>query len=124
MKVAHTIVAVLADPAECEVNLVFAGLRVTLAADEAALLADMLRNGFELLLSPQLGAAATMETSNASDLAAMSGDEQPSPICWDVAARPGAATAAGSEEAQAKTRKLIWGRMKDKGLSLPEKHRT
>jgi hypothetical protein len=124
MKVAHTILAVLADLAECEVNLVFAGLRVTLAADEAALLANMLRCGLELLPSPQLEAAAAMGASNASDLAAMSVDEQPDPICWDVAARPGAATAAGSEEAHQKTRKLIWGRMKDKGLSLPEKYRT
>ena len=120
MKVAHAIVAVLADPTECEVSLVFAGLRVTLTADEAALLANMLRCGLELLPSLQLEAAAATATSNTRHLVAMRGDEKPGPICWDVSARPDATMAAGSEEAHEETRKFIWGRMKDKGLSLPE----
>jgi hypothetical protein len=124
MKVTQEILTVLADPAAFEVNVVMSGLRVMLTAAEAALLANMLRNGLELLKPQELAAAPATERSNTGYIAAMLRDDPPGPNRRDDAADLEPVITAASEEAREKTRALIRARIRDKGLSLWKGHRT
>jgi hypothetical protein len=123
MKVTQEILTVLADPAALEVSVVMPGVRLTLTAAEAALLANMLRNGLGQLKPQDQAATPATERSNAGYAEAMLRDDH-GPNRRDDAANLEPAIAAESEEAHEKTRALIRARIRDKGLSLWKGNRT
>ena len=114
MKVTQETVTVLPNVAAGEVNIILAGLHITLTLDESSLLASALASSLEQLHgSPRPEAAAEAWSVGRSMSAA------PDP-------RPGSAgkdAAAGSEAIQQRTRALILASMRDKGLSLREENR-
>ena len=92
MKVTQELVTVLADPAAGEVNVVLAGYRLALSAEEAAALAEGLAAGLGRLRQAQAPAEP-----------------------WQVQRAPGEA-----EAMQSRTRALIQATMREKGLTLRE----
>ena len=102
-RVAREVVSVLPDPVAGEVNVVVAGYRISLTADEAALLARGLLNSLGQLRWGEKRAAG-QPASNLS-----------------VASPPEAA--AEPDAAQQRHRTLIQASIRDKGLSLREERR-
>ncbi len=93
MRVTQEAVTVLANPVAGEINIILGGLRITLSADESALLAGGLVNGLEQLRAMAKAEAAMPET-------------------WGVG------RADEAEAMQQRTRALIQATIRDKGLSL------
>jgi hypothetical protein len=119
-RVAREIVSVLPDPAAGEVNIVLSGYRISLTADEAALLARGLLNALGRLRwgeTRSIGAAA----ANPS-LASLS--EAPPRAAAKDDAKPAVSPAPNSDAVQQRTRALIQASIKDKGLSLREERRS
>jgi hypothetical protein len=105
-RVAREIVSVLPDPVAGEVNVVVSGYRISLTADEAALLARGLLNS--------LGQLRWGETRAAGQPAANP----------PVTGSPEAPAAIEPEPAQQRHRTLIQASIRDKGLSLREERRS
>ena len=103
-RVAREVVSVLPDPVAGEVNVVVSGYRISLTADEAALLARGLLNSLGQLRWGEKRAAGP-PLSNLS-----------------VAGPPEAA--AEPDAAQQRHRRLIQASIRDKGLSLREERRS
>jgi hypothetical protein len=115
MKVTQETVTVLPNAALGEVNIILAGLRITLTADESSLLARGLASSLEQLQGMQKQEAAAAETW---------GVGRSTPDAPDL--RSGSAgkdAAAESEAMQQRTRALIQASMRDKKLSLREEQR-
>jgi len=104
MKVTQELVTVWAEPDTNEINVVLAGLRLTLTADETALLATSLARGLERLRTPPPREAGESGVTVRKD---------------EAAAPPGEADAM-----QLRTRALIQASIRDKGLSLREENRS
>lgn len=114
MKVTQELVTVWAEPETDEVNFVVAGLRITLTAEETALLASGLARSLERLR----GARAR----DADEADAGTRPAEPAVIVRrdDGAALP----PAEAEAMQLRTRALIQASIRDKGLSLREETRS
>ena len=106
MHVAQELVSVLADPSTGEVHVVLAGWRISLNADEAALVTQGLLAGLD-----RLKAAARAEPAAPG-----------APWAVGRAGDPPSA-AADSEAMQVRTRALIQASIREKGLSLREEPR-
>lgn len=114
MKVTQETVTVLPNAVLGEVNIILAGLHITLTLDESSLLASELASSLEQLHgSPKPEAAAEAWGVGRSTPAAP--DPRPSPAGKDAATE--------SEAMQQRTRALIQASMRDKGLSLREEKR-
>jgi len=98
MQVTQEVVTVLADPLLGEVQIVLAGYRILLSAEEATLLAK--------------GLAASLERLHLHAAPAAS------PEPWQVDRAP-----ADAEAMQQRSRALIQATMREKGLSLREDER-
>lgn len=113
MKVTEETVTVLPDPALDEINIVLAGLCITLSADEALLLAHALAGGLERLQGMPEDAAAA-ETWLAGPL----------PFAPDPGRHAiGKQAVAEPETTRQRTRALIRASIRDKGLSLRAEQR-
>jgi len=116
-RVAREIVSVLSDPVAGEVNVVVSGYRISLTADEAALLARGLLNCLGQLRWGEKRAAGPSITSPA--------EAPPRASAAYEGAKPAASPAADeSDAAQQRHRTLIQASIKDKGLSLREERRS
>lgn len=119
-RVAREIVTVLPDPAAGEVNIVLSGYRISLTADETALLARGLLNCLGQLRWGEKRAAGDPGQSTTS-----LPETLPRASAKDAAAAPTLSpVAAESEAAQQRTRTLIQASIRDKGLSLREERRS
>jgi hypothetical protein len=113
MKVTQELVTVWAEPDANEVNVVLAGLRLTLTAEETALLASGLARGLERLRA--------MQPREAGETGARAGDGSGVIVRRDDAAAPPQGEA---DAMQLRTRALIQASIRDKGLSLREEPRS
>lgn len=118
-RVAREIVSVLTDPVAGEVNIVVSGYRISLTADEAALLArgvlnclGQLRWGEKRAAGQAIAGPPTTRTDEAPHAAY----EGAKPAVPPAAAEPDAA--------QQRHRTLIQASIRDKGLSLREERRS
>lgn len=114
MKVTPEIVTVWAEPDSDTVNIVLAGLRITLEVDEAVLLAGALARGLERLRS---NAPRAEETAHMERFAERPGEAAAVIVRKDP---PAAAASAEIEAMQLRTRALVQASIRDKGLSLRE----
>lgn len=113
MKVTQELVTVWAETDADEVNIVIAGLRLTLTAEETALLASGLARSLERLRAAQ--------PKDADEAGARPADT-PAVI---VRKDEGSAPPPGEADAmQLRTRALIQASIRDKGLSLREETRS
>jgi hypothetical protein len=113
MKVTQELVTVWAEPDADEINVVLAGLRLTLTAEESAQLAGGLARSLERLRAGQtkdLGEAG-MRPADTSGVIVRKDDGGGPP--------PGEA-----DSMQLRTRALIQASIRDKGLSLREETRS
>lgn len=119
-RVAREVVTVLPDPVAGEVNIVLSGYRISLTAEETALLARGLLNCLGQLRWSEKRA---LETAGHP---ATSLPEAPARAsAKDDGARHAAApVAVESDPAQQRARALIQASIKDKGLSLREERRS
>ena len=118
-RVAREIVSVLPDPVAGEVNIVVSGYRISLTADEAALLARGVLNCLGQLRWGEKRAAGQAIAGPP----AAHGDET-ARAAYE-GAKPGVPPAAGeAEAAQQRRRTLIQASIKDKALSLREERRS
>ncbi len=114
MKVTQETVTVLPNAALGEVNIILAGFRITLTADESLALASALASSLEQLQGMQKQEAAAEKwdvgrsTPAAPDLRSGSAGKD---------------AAAESEAMTQRTRTLIQASMREKGLSLREEQR-
>jgi 2-methylaconitate cis-trans-isomerase PrpF len=115
MKVTQEIVTVWAEPDVETINIVLAGMRITLDSDEAVALASALAKSLERLRAqPARGAG---EASVFERAAAKAPEPQTVIVRKDEPASP---TAAEVEAMQLRTRALVQASIRDKGLSLRE----
>jgi hypothetical protein len=111
MKVTQELVTVWAEPDANEVNVVLAGLRLTLTADETAILVNGLARSLE-----------RMRASHATgDSAPKAGDAPGVVVRKDEASAP---PQGETDAMQLRTRALIQASIRDKGLSLREEPRS
>jgi hypothetical protein len=115
MKITQETMTVLPNGALGEVNIIFAGHRVTLTADEASLLAIGLANSLEQLHGLQKHDATAAEAWGVGRSAPAAPEPRPAAAVKDAA--------ADSDGIQHRTRALIQASMRDKGLSLREEQR-
>jgi hypothetical protein len=121
-RVAREIVSVLPDPLAGEVNIVVSGYRISLTADETAVLARGLLNCLAQLRWGEKRAAghanASLSTTSLPEAPsrASAKDDGPKPAVSPVAVE--------SDAVQQRTRALIEASIRDKGLSLREERRS
>lgn len=112
MKVTQELVTVWAEPDADEINVVLAGLRLTLTAEETALLASGLARSLERLRAGH--------GRDAGEASAKPGEASGVIVRKDDAGAP-----QGEADAmQLRTRALIQASIRDKGLSLREETRS
>jgi len=111
MKVTQELVTVWAEPDADEINVVLAGLRLTLTAEETALLASGLARSLERLRAGH--------GRDAGEASAKPGEASGVIVRKDDAGAQGEADAM-----QLRTRALIQASIRDKGLSLREETRS
>lgn len=109
MKIKHEAVTVLPDAARGEVDIILAGLRITLTVDEFLLLAAGLANSLEQLQGIEQREAAEAETWDVGRSA---------PAAPDPRSGSSGKEAATEAEVLLRTRALIQATMRDQGLSL------
>lgn len=114
MKVTHETVTVLPNAALGEINIVLAGFRITLSADESMQLASALASSLE-----QLQGAHKHEAAAEKWGVGRSAQAAPDPRV----SAAGKDAAADSEAMVQRTRTLIQASMREKGLSLREEQR-
>ena len=118
-RVAREVVSVLADPVAGEVNIVVSGYRISLTADEAALLARGVLNSLgQLRWSEKRSAGQAIAGPPATRT-----DEAPR-AAYEGAKPTVPAAAAEPDAAQQRHRTLIQASIRDKGLSLREERRS
>jgi hypothetical protein len=101
-----------------EVNIVLSGYRISLTADETALLARGLLNCLSQLRWGESRGAAGQSTTTLPEA-------PPRPSAKDDSARPAvSALAVEPDSAQQRNRALIQASIRDKGLSLREERRS
>jgi hypothetical protein len=119
-RVAREVVSVLPDPVAGEVNVVVSGYRISLTADEAALLARGLLNSLG-----QLRWGEKRAGGQAIAGPPLSRSDEASPRAAYEGAKPGVPPAPPeADAAQQRHRTLIQASIKDKGLSLREERRS
>ncbi len=111
MKVTQETVTVLPNAALGEVNIILAGLRITLTVEESSLLAKGLANSLEQLQGAQKHEAAALESWIT---------ERSTPAAADLRSGTAGKDAAADSQAMQRTRALIQASMREKGLSLRE----
>jgi hypothetical protein len=109
MKVTQELVTVWAEPDSNEINVVLAGLRLTLTAEETTILASGLARSLERLRTPS------------GDSAPRTGDAAGVVVRKDDLA---AGSQGEADAMQLRTRALIQASIRDKGLSLREEPRS
>lgn len=114
MNITREAVTVLPNAGRGEVDIILAGLRITLTADKSLLLAAGLANSLEQLQGIEQGEAA------ASDIWEV---DRAAPVAPDPRAGSSGKEAATEAEVLLRTRALIQASMRDKGLSLREAER-
>ena len=120
-RVAREVVSVLPDPVAGEVNIVLSGYRISLTADETAVLARGLLNCLNQLHWGEKRAAGQSTAIPSTN----SSPEPPRTFAKDEAAKPAvSAVAAEPDVAQQRNRALIQASIRDKGLSLREERRS
>ena len=112
MKITPEVVTVLADPIAGEINLILAGLRITLSLEESTALVGGLARSVDQL---RLTARPDPRSSDAAHASA--GKE-------DAAGHIVAPVSSDAESMQLRTRALIQASIRDKGLNLREDTRT
>lgn len=124
-RVAREIVTVLPDPVAGEVNIVLSGYRISLSADETAVLARGLLNCLGQLRWGEKRAAGAAGPATTS-MSTTSLPEAPlRASAKDDGARPAVSpVAVESDAVQQRTRSLIQASIRDKGLSLREERRS
>lgn len=115
-RVAREVVSVLPDPVAGEVNVVVSGYRISLTADEAALLARGVLNCLG-----QLRLGENRATSQSTSFP----ETPPGPLAKNNGAKPVVSpVAVEPDAAQQRHRALIQASIRDKGLSLREERRS
>jgi hypothetical protein len=123
-RVAREIVSVLPDPVAGEVNIVLSGYRISLTADETALLARGLLNCLGQLRWGEKHAATAGHSSTSLSAASLP-EASPRASARDDGPRLAVSpVAAESDAVQQRTRALIEASIRDKGLSLREERRS
>ena len=117
-RVAREVVSVLPDPVAGEVNIVVSGYRISLTADEAALLARGVLNC--------LGQLRWGEKRSAGQAIAGPPTTRPdeAPRAAYEGVKPAVPPAAEPDAVQQRHRTLIQASIRDKGLSLREERRS
>jgi hypothetical protein len=121
-RVAREIVTVLPDPVAGEVNIVLSGYRISLTADETAVLARGLLNCLgQLRWGEKRAADAAGHPTTTTSLP----EAPPRASAKDDGAKPALSpVAVESDSVQQRTRSLIQASIRDKGLSLREERRS
>jgi hypothetical protein len=120
-RVAREIVSVLPDPVAGEVHVVVSGYRISLTADETAVLARGLLNSLAQLRWGEKRAAGQAIAGPSIT----SADDAPRASAAYEGAKPAAPPAAAAPDAaQQRHRTLIQASIRDKGLSLREERRS
>ncbi len=117
MKVTQEIVTVWAEPDTETVNILLAGLHITLDADETVLLASALAKSLE-----RLRAQPARETGDSALLERIATKPAEPPAV--IVRKDEAANPADVEAMQLRTRALVQASIRDKGLSLREEPRS
>ena len=127
-RVAREIVSVLPDPVAGEVNVVVSGYRISLTADETAVLARGLLNCLSQLRWGEKRAAGTTGHHHhpTTTLSATGLPEAPprASASQDAAKPAMSAVAVEPDAVQQRHRTLIQASIRDKGLSLREERRS
>ena len=118
-RVAREVVSVLPDPVAGEVHVVVSGYRISLTADEAALLARGLLNSLAQL---RWGEKRASGQALAGPPPVSRTDDAPRAAY--EGAKPFAPPPADPDAAQQRHRTLIEASIRDKGLSLREERRS
>jgi hypothetical protein len=126
-RVAREIVSVLPDPVAGEVNVVVSGYRISLTADETAVLARGLLNCLNQLRWGEKRAAGAIDHHHPTTTLSATGlpEAAPRASAGDDAAKPALSPVAVEPDAvQQRHRTLIQASIRDKGLSLREERRS
>ena len=114
MKITQEALTVLPDVARGEVNIILAGVHITLTAEESLVLAAGLANSLDQLQGLERREAAAAETWDVG---------RSTPVEPDPRSSASGKEAATPSEMLVRTRALIQASMRDKGLSLRETQR-